>query len=99
MLHFVQRWNRIGSDLPQQRGEVVVEAFAEHQAVLEGQHHDEGLHDRPSGWLDPQEAADMSPMPGRFGHVGLILGPAGALAWPALYRDIEGGPPLAIVAG
>src|SRR5258708_40170643 len=39
----------------------------------------------------------MAAVPGCLGDIGIVVGPAGPLARSALYRDIEGGPPLAIV--
>jgi len=39
----------------------------------------------------------MAAMPGHLGHVAAALEPAAALAGAALHRDVEGGPPLAIV--
>jgi TPR repeat protein len=92
-----ERRDRVGADLAEQRGEVIVEAFGKHQPVLEGQHDDEGLDERPAGRLDPEEAADVPTVPGRLGHVAAVLQPAAALARAALHRDVERGPPLPVV--
>src|SRR5215472_13251915 len=70
----------------------------EHRSILEGHHHDEGLRDRAAGRLDAKEAADTAAVPGRLGDVGAILRPARPLARSALYRNVEGGPPLPVVA-
>ena len=74
-----------------------MEALAHHQAVAEAQDHDERLHDRSTGRLDAEEWADMAAVPGRLGHADIVGVPGRDLARPALYLDVEGGPPLPIM--
>ena len=80
MLQPGQRRDRLGADLAQQRGEVVVEALAQHQPVLEGEDDDERLHDGAAGGRDAEEGADMPAVPGRLGDVAVVVGPGDD--WP-----------------
>jgi hypothetical protein len=50
-----KRRDRVGANLAQQRGEVVVEALAQHQPVAEGQDHHEGLHDGAAAGSMPRK--------------------------------------------
>src|SRR5882757_10837744 len=99
MLQPGQSRDRFGADLAQERGQVVLEALAQHQAIFEREDHDERLHDGATGGRDAEEGADMLAVPGRLGDVAVAVGPGRRLARPALYRDVEGGPPLAVVRG
>ena len=53
---------------------------------------------RPVGAM-PEEGADVTAMPGGLGHADIVGGPGRDLAGPALYLDVEGGPPLPVVRG
>jgi hypothetical protein len=88
----------IGSDLAHQRGEVAVEALAQHQSVAKRQADDEGLHDRASRWLDAEKAADVAAMPGRLANVA-IVGDLAPLALAAPHLDVEGRPPVPVMGG
>jgi len=59
MLQPGQGRDRLGADLAQERREVVVEALARHQAVLEREDDDDGLHDGAAAGCDADEGADM----------------------------------------
>src|SRR5260370_4616180 len=67
--------------------------------MLEWQDDDERLHDGAAAGRDAEEGADMPAVPGCLGDVAVVRRPRRRLARPALYRDVEGGPPLAVVRG
>ena len=58
-----------------------------------------GMIDGPLGRREAEEGADMAATPGRLADVAVVVGPGGDLARLALYRDVEGGPPLPVVRG
>ena len=94
-----ERGDRVGADLAQQRGEVVVEALARHQPVAECQDHHEGLHEGAAARRHTEERPDMLAVPGRFGNVEFVGGDIGPLAGAAADLDVEGVPPLPVMIG
>src|SRR5947207_11628305 len=88
MVQTSERRDRVGADLADQRGEVVVETLAQHQAVAERQDDDEGLHDGPARRLDAEVTADVAAMPGRLADVA-VVGDIAPLAVAAPHFDVE----------
>src|SRR5258708_19435780 len=97
MLQPGQSRDRLGADLAQQRGQVVLEALAQHQAILEREDHDERLLDGATSGRDAEEGADMLAVPGCLGDVAVAVGPGRRLARPALYPALKAGPPLPVM--